>query len=126
IHSPFDFSATRSLPASRPAITALTASFTGLPGLSVARFSQASSMIFFCLSILGKALQALRRLDALFGRGNERYADVVLARIAACRVAREKTARQHQHIVVTVQPPGEVRIVAGRFQPQVEATIGPF
>src|SRR6185503_4924211 len=126
IHSPPDFSATRSLPASSAAMTVLTASFSGFPGLRVARFSQASSMIFFCLSMLCEALQALRRLDAFLDRGDERYADAVLSGVAAGRVAREETARQHEHIVLTVQAAGERGIVDGRLQPEVEAAVRPF
>src|SRR5258706_3521923 len=123
IHCPPDFSATRNLPESSAASTALTASRSGLVALSVARVSQASSMIFFCLSIFSTALQPLRRLDAFLDRGDERHADVVPAGIAAGRVAREKTAGQHENIIFTVQSPGEVGVVTGRLQPQVEAAV---
>src|SRR5258705_871418 len=118
-----DFSATRSLPASSAAIAAFTASRSGLLAFSVARLSQASSMIFFCLSMFSKALQPLRRLDTFVGRGDERHADVVPAGVAAGRVAREKAARQHQNIVLTVQAAGELRVVAGRLEPEVETTV---
>src|SRR5678815_5548273 len=123
-HCPPDFSATRSLPASSPAITAFTASRSGRVALSVARPSQASSMTFFCLSILCEALQPLRGLDAFLERGHERYADMVPAGIAAGRVAREETAGQHQNIIFTVQAAGEIRVIAGCPEPEVEAAIG--
>src|SRR4051812_32577489 len=105
-------------------MTALTASLRPLPGLSAARLSQASSMIFFCLSILCAALQAVGRLDAFFQRRDEGDTDVVPPRVPARGVAREEAAGQDEEIVVAVQAPGERRVVLGRADPEVEAAVG--
>src|SRR4051794_3170881 len=124
IHSPPVFSATRSTPASSAAITAFTASLSGLAGFKLARFSQASSMIFFCLSIFRELHQALGGFDALRDRCDERNADVIAAGIGAAGIPCEEASRQHEHIVLVVQAAREVGIVPGRFDPQIEAAVG--
>src|SRR6185503_2120670 len=50
---------------------------------------------------------------------------MVSAGIPAVRFAREKTAREYEHIIVTLQAAGEFGVVDRRPDPQVETAFRP-
>jgi len=81
IHSPPDFSATRSLPESRPAMawsTAWRSGFGALAGVSQERLSHAGSRIGLVRSQRGGEFHdAPGRLDAFLQRRDQGQADMV-------------------------------------------------